>query len=371
MKQVRIGVVGIGHMGSFHADSLYNQKVENAVLHSVMDIDQDRLIAAQKYQNVKIYDSFEEFIIDKELDAVIIATPHYDHPTLGIEVLKHKKHLLIEKPAGVFTKNVQELNTISLSSDKVFSIMLNQRTNPVFIKIKEIVNSGLLGELRRVNWIVTNWYRSSTYYESGGWRATWEKEGGGVLLNQAPHQIDLLQWIFGVPKSVQAFMKFGAHRKISVENDVTAYLEYENGASAVFITSTFDSPGTNRLEAVGSKGKIVVENGQIMWYKLEMDESDFDKIQHENNFAAPKSEITLFDIKENPWGVQHLIILNNFVDSIINKTELIAPGVDGIKGLTISNAMHLSAFLGKKIELNELDENLYIIELKKRIDMEK
>ncbi|MBU1142837.1 MAG: Gfo/Idh/MocA family oxidoreductase [Firmicutes bacterium] len=371
MRQIKVGIVGIGHMGSFHADSLYTNKVENALLHSVMDIDQERLIAAQKYEDVKIYDQFSDFISDEELDAVIIATPHYDHPTIGIEVLKHKKHLLIEKPAGVFTKNVRELNQLAQHSDKVFSIMLNQRTNPLYIKIKEMIDLGLLGELRRVNWIVTNWYRSSTYYESGGWRATWEKEGGGVLLNQAPHQIDLLQWIFGMPKSVQAFMKFGAHRNITVENDVTAYLEYPNGATGVFITSTFDTPGTNRLEAIGSKGKIVVENGQISWHKLEMDEADFDKLHHENNFAAPKNEKVTFDLKENQWGVQHLVILNNFVDSIVNKTNLIAPGEEGVKGLSISNAMHLSAFLGQKIELDTLDEDLFITELKLRIDSEK
>ncbi|HAX03875.1 MAG: hypothetical protein A2Y45_07850 [Tenericutes bacterium GWC2_34_14] len=371
MGELKIGIVGIGNMGSFHAESLYAGKITGAKLYAVMDIDEKRIAWAEKFEGVKLYHDFDMFIQDKEIDAVIIATPHYDHPTLGLEVIKHNKHLLIEKPAGVFTKNVRILNEKAKASDLIFSIMFNQRTNPVYQQIKELMDTNQLGELRRVNWIVTNWYRSTSYYESGGWRATWEKEGGGVLLNQAPHQLDLLCWMFGMPKKVLSHMAFGAHRHIAVENDVTTLMKYANGASGVFITSTFDAPGTNRLEVVGSKGRLLAENGRLIFDKLLMDESVFDKERHENLFAVPPHERITYDVKENPWGIQHNIILQNFVNHILHQEPLMSPGVEGIMGLTLSNAMHLSAFTHQEISLDDMDEDLFIQELEKRIRLEK
>ena len=371
MGELKIGIVGIGNMGSFHAESLYAGKITGAKLYAVMDIDEKRIAWAEKFEGVKLYHDFDMFIQDKEIDAVIIATPHYDHPTLGLEVIKHNKHLLIEKPAGVFTKNVRILNEKAKASDLIFSIMFNQRTNPVYQQIKELMDTNQLGELRRVNWIVTNWYRSTSYYESGGWRATWEKEGGGVLLNQAPHQLDLLCWMFGMPKKVLSHMAFGAHRHIAVENDVTTLMKYANGASGVFITSTFDAPGTNRLEVVGSKGRLLAENGRLIFDKLLMDESVFDKERHENLFAVPPHERITYDVKENPWGIQHNIILQNFVNHILHQEPSMSPGVEGIMGLTLSNAMHLSAFTHQEISLDDMDEDLFIQELEKRIRLEK
>jgi predicted dehydrogenase len=371
MGELKIGIVGIGNMGSFHAESLYAGKIVGAKLDAVMDIDERRLVWAEKFDGVKRYRDFDLFIQDQEIDAVIIATPHYDHPTLGLEVIKNKKHLLIEKPAGVFTKNVRLLNEEAKTSGLVFSIMFNQRTNPVYQQIKELMDTNQLGELRRVNWIVTNWYRSTTYYESGGWRATWEKEGGGVLLNQAPHQLDLLCWMFGMPKKVLSHMTFGAHRNIAVENDVTTLMTYPNGATGVFITSTFDAPGTNRLEVVGSRGRLLAENGKLTFDRLLMDESIFDQEHHENLFAVPPHERITYEVKENPWGIQHNIILQNFINHILHKEPLVSPGVEGIMGLTLSNAMHLSAFTHQEITLEDMDEDLFIQELEKRIRMEK
>ena len=371
MGELKIGIVGIGNMGSFHAESLYAGKIVGAKLYAVMDIDERRLVWAEKFDGVKRYRDFDLFIQDQEIDAVIIATPHYDHPTLGLEVIKNKKHLLIEKPAGVFTKNVRLLNEEAKTSGLAFSIMFNQRTNPVYQQIKELMDTNQLGELRRVNWIVTNWYRSTTYYESGGWRATWEKEGGGVLLNQAPHQLDLLCWMFGMPKKVLSHMTFGAHRNIAVENDVTTLMTYPNGATGVFITSTFDAPGTNRLEVVGSKGRLLAENGRLTFDRLLVDESIFDQEHHENLFAVPPHERITYEVKENPWGIQHNIILQNFVNYILHQEPLLSPGIEGIMGLTLSNAMHLSAFTHQEITLEDMDEDLFIQELEKRIRMEK
>lgn len=367
---IKVGVVGIGSMGSFHAKSLYEGKVEGACLHSVCDIDEARLRWAEQFEKVTRYHDFNAFIEDDELDAVIIATPHYNHPTYGLITLQKGKHLLSEKPIGVFTKNVQELNEYAKTTDLVFGIMYNQRTNPVFQKAREIVQNGELGAIRRTNWIITNWYRSSSYYNSGGWRATWHGEGGGVLLNQDPHQLDIWQWICGMPKTVRANMKFGIHRQITVENDVTAYVEYDNGATGVFVTSTFDYPGTNRFEIVGDGGQLIIEHGKLVFKKLTPFESEFDRVEHENKFETPKVETIQFDLQENPWGVQHIEILNNFIDVIRHGGELLAPGIEGINGLTISNAFHLSAFTNTEIQVADLDQDLFIQELQQRIENE-
>lgn len=369
---INVGIVGVGHMGSFHAKSLLDKKIENAKLVAVMDIDPTKLETYKAYKDIKCYQTFQDFIKDENIDSVIIATPHYEHPILGKEVLLHHKHLLIEKPAGVFTKNVFELNEIAKQSNLSFSIMLNQRTNPLYVKLKSMINDNEIGKIKRIIWIVTDWYRSTAYYQSSSWRATWEKEGGGVLLNQAPHQLDLWQWMFGMPNKIRAHMKFGAYRKISVENDVTAYLEYDSGCSGVFITSTIDAPGTNRLEIVGTKGKVIVEKGKMIFYRLKVEETLFDQIQHTNLFAQPPFEtIEITDVSENAWGVQHQIIFNNFINHIIEKKPLIAPGIEGIFSLTISNAMHMSAFTDKTIKLKDFDHNQFFIELKKRINEEK
>ncbi|AUD65896.1 hypothetical protein BK011_09440 [Tenericutes bacterium MZ-XQ] len=369
---IKIGIVGVGHMGSFHATSLLENKIEQAELVAVMDIDPSKLEPYQAIDEVKCYQTFQEFIEDKNIDAVIIATPHYDHPTLGKEVLLHHKHLLIEKPVGVYTKNVVELNEVAKQFNLSFSIMYNQRTNPLYIKLKSMIDNHEIGQIKRIIWIVTDWYRSTAYYQSSPWRATWEKEGGGVLLNQAPHQLDLLQWMFGMPNKIRAYMKFGAYRNISVENDVTSYLEYDSGCSGVFITSTIDAPGTNRLEVVGSKGKVIIEKGKMTFYRLKIEETEFDKIKHSNLFAQPPYEMIEFDeFKENAWGVQHQIVLNNFVNHIIEIKPLIAPGVEGVFGLTISNAMHLSAFTDKTIQLKDFNHDQFLRELEKRINEEK
>lgn len=240
MDKVRFGIIGVGNMGRSHAFSLLNE-VKGAELTAVCDISPERLewAAEQLPEHVLRFGTSEELFKSGSVDAVLISTPHYDHPPLAIEALKHNLHVLIEKPAGVFTKAVQEMNDAAAQSDRKFGIMYNQRTNPLYQKLKDLITSGELGEIRRTNWIITDWYRSQSYYNSGGWRATWAGEGGGVLLNRDPHQLDLWQWTTGMmPKRVRAFCQFGKYRDIEVEDDVTAYVEYENGATGLFITTT-------------------------------------------------------------------------------------------------------------------------------------
>ncbi|MDF2543176.1 MAG: gfo/Idh/MocA family oxidoreductase [Herbinix sp.] len=365
MTNVKIGIIGIGNMGSAHAQSLIKGEIPGAELTAVCDLNPARLTWAKETlgDQVLLFEQPEDLFKSGTIDAVIIATPHYDHPTLAIKGFEHNLHVLIEKPAGVFTKKVREMNEVAKKSDRVFGIMYNQRTNPLYQKLKDLIESGELGEIKRTNWIITSWYRSQSYYNSGGWRATWAGEGGGVLLNQDPHQLDLWQWMCGMPVRVHAFCGFGKYHDIEVEDDVTAYVEYANGATGVFVTSTSDTPGTNRLEVSGDRGKIVIEDDKLTFWRNRVPERQFNA-EYTGGFGNPecwKCEIPIYGS-----NLQHVGILRNWVDAILKGTPLLAPGEDGIKGLTISNAMHLSAWTNQTIEL-PLNEDLYYELLQERI----
>jgi predicted dehydrogenase len=365
MKKVRLGIIGIGNMGSKHAEYLIKGEVKGAELTAVCDVSSEKLKWAKENlgNNVKLFENPTALMASGEVDAVMIATPHYDHPPLAIEGFKQGLHVLIEKPAGVYTKQVREMNEAALKSDKVFGIMFNQRTNPLYQKLKDLIDSGELGDIKRTVWIITNWYRSQSYYNSGGWRATWAGEGGGVLLNQDPHQLDLWQWICGMPKRVRAFCAFGKYHDIEVEDDVTAYVEYESGATGLFVTSTGETPGTNRLEISGNNGKIVLEDEKMTFWRLRESERNFNN-RYTGGFGEP--ECWKIDVPIHGQSTWHKGITQNFVDAILTGSKLLAPGVEGIKGLQISNAMHLSAWTDNWADI-PVDEDLFYELLQQRI----
>ncbi len=366
MKEVKIGIIGMGGMGNNHAGNLTEGNVPRGVLTAVCDIAESRVdTAREKYgERISYYNDPEALLDSGDLDGVIIATPHYDHPSLAIAAFDRGLHVMTEKPAGVYTKQVREMNEKAASSGKVFGIMYNQRTNPVYQTLKDLVDSGELGELKRTNWIITTWYRAQSYFDSGGWRATWAGEGGGVLLNQDPHQLDLWQWCCGMPSRIRAFCYFGKYHDIEVEDDVTAFVEYPNGATGVFVTSTADAPGTNRLEVTGDKGKVVIEDGRITFWRLRVPERRFNR-EYKGGFGSPESWKCEVPVKGE--FTAHPGILTNWVNAILDGEQLLAPGEEGIKGLSISNAMHLSTWLDEWIDF-PVDEDLFYHELSKRIE---
>ena len=365
MSKVRIGVIGIGNMGSFHTQSLAKGEVPWAELTAICDIYPERLKWARERfgESVQLFDNDDAFFAAKAVDAVIVATPHFDHPTLAIKGFENGLHVLIEKPAGVYTKDVREMNEVAVKSGKVFGIMYNQRTNPLYQKLKDLIQSGELGNLKRTNWITTGWYRSQSYYDSGGWRATWAGEGGGVLINQGPHQLDLWQWTCGMPKRVRAFMGFGKYHNIEVEDEVTAYVEYENGATGIFIINTGEAPGTNRLEVSGDMGKIILEDGNMTFWRNRVSERKFNQ-EWKSGFGKP--ECWKCEVPITGKETAHIGILINWVEAIQKGTSLLAPGVEGINGLSISNAMHLSAWTDDWVDL-PLNEELFFERLQERI----
>ncbi len=368
VKPIRWGIIGVGNMGTSHINYYLDGRIKEMRLTAIADIDTERLECARKKLadasvEVKCYDTAEALIDSGEVDAIIVATPHYDHPPIVQYGLTHGVHVISEKPAGVYTKQVREMNETAAKSDKVFALMFNQRTNPLYKKVREIVQGGEYGELHRFNWIITDWFRTQSYYNSGGWRATWSGEGGGVLLNQCPHNLDLWQWITGMPSKIQAQCAEGKWHNIEVEDDVTIYAEYPNGATGVFITTTGDAPGTNRLEITLDKAKLVCENNKLSAYILDQSMTEFCATASEG-FGQPKGHWE--DIEVTGENDQHVGVLNAFAANILRGEPLVARGEEGINGLTISNAAHLSSWLGKPIEL-PIDEELYYNELQNKI----
>jgi len=341
MDKIKLGIIGMGNMGKGHLHNILEGLCPSVEVTAVCDIDQKQLdYASQKAEGVACYLDAIEMLDSGKIDSVLIAVPHYSHPVYAMEAFKRGIHVMIEKPAGVYCRQVREMNEAADKASVKFGIMFNQRTNPLYAKAKEIVSSGALGEPKRLVWIVTNWYRTQAYYNSGSWRATWNGEGGGVLLNQAPHNLDLWQWIFGMPDRIRAFCSFGKYHDIGVEDDVTIYGEYSNGASAVFISTTGETPGTNRLEISGDKGKIVIEGGKLKWWKLKVPEREF-CYTSDKGFATPENEYEEFS---DTVVEGHPMVLEAFASAILNGTELIADGREGLRSLSISNAAYLSAW---------------------------
>lgn len=366
MNEVRIGIIGIGNMGTSHAQNLINGRVPGGKLVAVCDERSERLAWAKSTfgEEVKTFSNVDEFFAYEDMDAVLIATVHYSHPTLAIQAFERGLHVLIEKPAGVYTKQVEEMNAAAAASGKVFAIMYNQRTNPLYQKLRSLIQEGELGEIKRMVWIITSWYRPQSYYDSGGWRATWAGEGGGVLLNQDPHQLDLWQWTTGMmPNRVRAFCEFGKYHDIEVEDDVTIFAQYDNGATGLFITSTGEAPGTNRFEISADRGKVVIEDGKLTFWRNRVPERQFNA-EYKGGFGSP--ECWKIDVPVHGEESGHVGIMCNFVDAILTGAPLIAPGEEGIRGLSISNAAYLSTWTDSWVDL-PIDGAQYLEALQERI----
>jgi predicted dehydrogenase len=365
MSKIKVGVIGLGFMGKSHSLQLDKGIIKGAILSAVCGRESQLMwVKDNLSEQVRFFQDEESFFNESCMEAVIIATPHYSHPELAIKAFTKGKHVLIEKPAGVYTKNVIEMNQIANQSGKIYSIMYNQRTNPLFQRLRQLIQSGELGEIKRTNWTITDWYRSQSYYNSNSWRGTWGGEGGGVLLNQATHQLDLLLWITGlIPKHVHAFCHAGKYHEIEVEDDVTSYVEYENGATGVIITSTGEAPGTNRLEIAGDLGKVVIENDSLTFYRLNESEQIYNVTNKDGLGAPPYIRI---DISVPGEYLGHRGIMQNWIDAILKNTSLIAPGEEGVKALELINAIYLSSWLNETVKI-PIDADVYFNKLQEKI----
>jgi len=358
MDKVRLGIIGLGNIGQHHAKYLASGLVPGAVLAAVASSSPEK---RQKFKDLTVFQTGEELIASKAVDAVIIATPHYQHATLGIEALKHGLHLMVEKPIAAHKADAERLIAAHAAHPHlVFSAMFQMRVEPRYARIREMIQSGELGEFVRVNWILTDWYRTEAYYASGGWRATWQGEGGGVLLNQCLHNLDMLQWLLGMPSRVRGFCQFGRFHQIEVEDNVSAYLQYATGATGIFVSSTGEAPGTNRLEIAGTRGKLVLEDDQLWHTRNAADMVEFSRTA-QLGFTRP--ETTVQKLPFQNADAPHAILMRNFVGAITRGEPLIAPGQEGLASVELANAILYSTLREEPIDL-PLDAAAYEHRLK-------
>ncbi|WP_152351901.1 Gfo/Idh/MocA family protein [Brachybacterium subflavum] len=380
-KNVRLGIIGLGAQGGMYAGLLADGNIEGMSLGAIADTDPAKKdLAAQKHAGVPFYDDYVALLDSGDVDAVVTTVPHYLHPEMTITAIGKGIHTLTEKPAGVYTKQVEEMNAFAAAHpETTFAIMFNQRTNPVYKDLKALIGSGELGALRHSSWIITTWWRPQGYYDQSAWRATWGGEGGGVLVNQAPHQLDLWQWLCGVPQKVFAKLAFGFQRDIATEDEVNAVVDFGDGATGHFMTSTNDIIGTDRLELLFDAGKIVVEDSKtVTIHRLSKNERELSNEMTMQDvaklFQGQMDPSSLFTVEEKEyesvWGQQHIDVLTNFAAHINDGTPLIADGAEGINGVRLASGMQLSAWTGREIDLVEYPADEYLTELNARIEAE-
>ena len=363
MKNVRIGIIGMGNMGKHHADYLLNKKVARAELTAVGSTSPQKL-ASYKERGIEVFGDGESMIRSGKIDAILIATPHYQHTSLGIAALEAGVHVMVEKPISAHKADAERLIAARKKHPKlVFGAMFQLRTENRYMKIKKLITDGQLGEIVRFSWIVTDWFRTEAYYASGGWRATWRGEGGGVLINQCLHQLDMLQWLLGMPSSVRSFVQLGRFHNIEVEYQITAYLEFTNKATGVFIASTGEAPGTNRLEIAGTMGKLVLENDKLTFIRNEV--SMFEQLKTAK-LGFQKPEIWNVDVPITTAPAQHATLMQNFVDAILDGAPLISPGEEGIHSIELANVMLYSGLINQTVQM-PMDSAAYECKLKQLI----
>ena len=375
-RTVRLGIIGLGAQGGYYAGFLSRGRVPNVQLAAICDTDESKRAVADGY-GVPFFTDYHDLLASGAVDAVVTTIPHYLHPEVAIAALDAGLHVLVEKPIGVYTKQARALlDHAAEVSDRTTAVMFNQRTNPLYIDLRNLIQSGELGKLRHTSWIITTWWRPQGYYDQSAWRATWGGEGGGVLVNQAPHQLDLWQWLCGVPKSVFAKLAFGFRRDIAVEDEVTALVDFGDGATGTFTTATHDLAGTDRLEILFDAGKIVVDDSKTVTItRLSAPEQEIsagmDLATVRGIFTGETDTSAFMSVStrsyESPWSDQHPAVLQNFAANILDGEPLVAPVDDGIHGVRLANAIHLSGWTGEEVSITDFDEERYLTELNRRI----
>jgi len=381
MKQVRFGIIGMGIQGSLYASILTGRqhpgrgllpRPEGCVLTALSSrADKGPEAAAL---GVRYFADWRELVDSGECDAVILTVPHFAHHEIAVYALERGIHVLCEKPAGVRASDAAKMLEAREKFGARLGMFLQQRTIPLFRQLRQIIASGELGQLRRSNWIINTYWRPDSYYASAAWRGTWKGEGGGILVNQLPHYLDLWLYLCGMPERVYAVNRQGAFRHISVENDVTVLAEYPGGATGVFVACTHDPMGTDRLELDFEGGKIVVEDSaRAVVHRFRLTEPEWNETVTADEMERLVRSADHHDTRELDeglaYGVSHARILENFARHIRLDEPLIATGEDGLRQVELANAIALSGWLGRTVSV-PCDRARFDAELQKRMDGE-
>lgn len=356
---VQLGVIGVGNIARQHIDDVRSGRVACCEVSALCSRSPSKLATELKLPH---FTDYRELIGSGLCDAVLVATPTFSHFEIGDASLRAGLHVMMEKPIGVSVKEGEDLLALQ-QDEQIFALMLNQRTDPLFVTMRDLIQRGALGEISRTHWTMTNWFRPEIYFQISDWRATWRGEGGGLLLNQCIHNLDIFQWLCGMPRSVRAFCRFGRYHDIEVEDEATAYFEYDNGASGVFVGSTGEAPGVNRLDVIGDKGALSFDGERLLLTENKPATSRFNR-ETRDMFALPQSSVC--DITPDRGGNQHVAVLGNFAQAILNNETLIAPAEEAIDSLVLANSMLLSTWKQETITL-PLDKNHYQQALEQRV----
>lgn len=365
MQKVRIGVIGLGGMGQAHIDKI--KEIPEAELTAVSDVDSQITKKISQEQKVPGFSNYEKLLESSLVDAVIIATPHYFHPEIGIKAIKKGIHCLSEKPIAVSVAAADKFLQAAKKNSVVFAIMYQKRTLPEIRLAKKLIKSGRLGKIKRTSLIEPN-YRTQAYYDSGTWRATWKDEGGGVLINQAPHGIDLFLLLGGMPNRVTAKVRTRLHN-IEVEDEACALLEYPSGAWGYYYTTTNEVPSATLMEISGDKGKLLYQDGSLKFYSVRSSIAEF-TFSSKDMWASPEVVEEELELPQCETG--HKEIIRNFCRSILFKEELITPGEEGIWTIEFINALILSGKKNKPVDIPvNREEYEELLEDLKKISQEK
>ena len=352
-KAVRFGIVGAGAIVGHHCRAI--AEAEGAQLCAVSDLVRERAETVARDTGARTFCDHREMMDSGEVDAVIIATPHPSHPEIAVDAFERGLHVLCEKPLAAHVKAARIMVAASARSSVKFGVVFQLRTSPIFRKAKELIEAGEIGALRRAIWITTRSFRSQGYYDAADWRSTWEGEGGGLLLNQCPHELDLYQWLLGMPSRVRGFATFGRYHDIEVEDDVTAYMEWDKGMTGIFVATTGEVPGTNRLEIAGDCGRVVIEDDEIVLDRTAGSVTEFTR-NSQNPFKGP--ECRKIEVAVSKERGRHGDVIRNFVAAILRDEPLAAPGEDAIHSLELANAMVLSSVQRQTVSI-PIDADAY------------
>ena len=341
MDKVRFGIVGTGGMGSGHANTM--QRIEECQFTAACDIDTDVVKGIGDKYGVETFTDYKELIDSGLVDAVIVATPHYFHPIVGMYAMEKGLAVISEKPMAVTVKSADEMIKTAKETGVPFTIMYQSRASGGNQAARKIIQEGELGDLYRTC-LIDSGFRSQAYYNSAPWRGTWKEEGGGILINQGPHALDMFTWLGGVPSRVTARTANRRH-EMDCEDEASAMLEYPNGAIGFLHVSTSESPGTSLMEFCGEEGKLVIRGSRPELYKLEMPLQEYNDTT-ENMWGSPKSEKVDIEVEDRESG--HIAIIRNLARHILQGEPLIVPGEEGVNSMELINAVILSGQKGGK-----------------------
>lgn len=370
-SNLRLGVIGLGNIAQQHINNIIEQRVAQCRVTALCSRQPSELTSALQLRH---FERYQDLIDSGECDAVLIATPTFSHAAIGAYALQAGLHVMMEKPIGLSVQEGERLCALQKPGQQ-FALMLNQRTDPLFIAMRDCIQGGELGQITRCHWTMTNWFRPEIYFQVSDWRATWQGEGGGLLVNQCIHNLDIFQWLCGMPEKLTAFCRFGRYHDIEVEDEATAYLQYANGASGVFVGSTGEAPGVNRLDIIGEKGSLHFDGVGLMQTKNTPATRQFSR-DTLDTFGMPESSTR--DITPDRAVNQHSVVMTNFVNAVLHDEPLIATASEGLYSLAMANAMLLSTWENRPIDFpldsgvyqRALNQRLANSELRQKSDME-